>query len=106
MSVSISKTEQNQFLDKEMQPILNKLYKEYKSHGDQNALKDGISKLYKLAKSKELTIFQSKKKMLNEIKKDIEEENAKTKAKTKAKVKKFILKCCGAKIYKGEKCKC
>tara|TARA_R110002096_G_scaffold143605_1_gene299860 strand:- start:417 stop:1361 length:945 start_codon:yes stop_codon:yes gene_type:complete len=77
MKVAISKEEQNQFLDKEMQPILNKIYKEYKADGDLDELEDGVSELYKLAKSKELKIFQSKKKMVNEIKKDVSDEKEK-----------------------------
>jgi len=79
MKTKISIEEQNNFLDKEMQPILNKLYKEYKADGDMDELEDGVSELYKLAKSKELKIFQSKKKMVNEIKKDVEDELKKEK---------------------------
>lgn len=81
MKTKISVEEQNQFLDKEMQPVLNKLYREYKADGDSDELEDGVSELYKLAKSKELKIFQSKKKMINEIKKDVEEEKGKEKGK-------------------------
>lgn len=99
MTFVISIEEQNQFLDKEMQPILNKLYKKYTLDRDESILEDGVTELYKLAKSKELTIFQSKQQMINEIKKDIEEYKS-------TKINKFILKCCGAKLYKGEKCLC
>ena len=81
MKTKISIEEQNQFLDKEMQPVLNKLYKEYKADGDMDELEDGVSELYKLAKTKEITIFQSKKKMVNEIKKDVEDEKEKEKGK-------------------------
>jgi len=83
MKTKISIEEQNQFLDKEMQPVLNKLYKEYKADGDMDELEDGVSELYKLAKTKEITIFQSKKKMVNEIKKDVEDEKNKEKEKGK-----------------------
>ena len=94
MKVAISVEEQNQFLDKEMQPILNKLYKEYKADGDSDELEDGVSELYKLAKSKELKIFQSKKKMINEIKKDVEDEKNKEKDKPPrpAKPPQFVFK--------------
>jgi len=79
--VAVSQEEQNQFLNNVMQPALNKLYKEYKADGDLDELEDGITKIYKLAKSKELKVFQSKKKMLAEIKKDVAEEKAKEKGK-------------------------
>jgi hypothetical protein len=100
MECAISKEEQNQFLDTEMQPRLSKIYKEYKANGDTDALEDGVGELYELAKRKELQIFQSKKKMINEIKKDVDEENG------KPRIKRLVLKCCGAKLYNGEKCQC
>ncbi len=58
----VSTQEQNEFLSKEMQPQLNKLYKEYKADGDEDELTDGVNLLYKLAKTKDLKVFQSKKK--------------------------------------------
>jgi len=77
MRPTVSTEEQNEFLTKEMQPQLNKLYKEYKADGDEDELTDGVNLLYKLAKSKDLKPFQSKKKMIAEIKKDVADEKAK-----------------------------
>ena len=58
MKTKITEEEQNNFLDTQMQPILNKLYKEYKADGDMDELEDGVSELYKLAKTKEITMQQ------------------------------------------------
>jgi len=73
----VSTEEQNEFLSEEMQPKLNKLYREYKADGDLDELTDGVNLLYKLAKTKDLKPFQSKKKMIEEIKKDVADEKAK-----------------------------
>ena len=90
----VSNEEQSDFLTKEMQPKLNKLYREYKADGDLDELTDGVNLLYKLAKTKDLKPFQSKKKMLAEIKKDVADEKAKEQGKPPrpAKPPQFVFK--------------